>query len=269
MARGKFLNNETLASIGVFIYSALRLNLAMVVTCLPLIILCFGAVSPLRSVPAMLGAGVLSAPGIAAAVCTFRDAPGFRIGLADRLIGATPSDASARHSRTAPVLAGSYWTEADQDQIIRPYFRAYRRLAGRSILVALPTLGLALILGVDAAATMPQAWGALVFPMLLVCACLAVLSFFTTLVLVTELPRARWWPTLRAGLHMTIRRWYLALLSGAVLAVLIAGLIKQPVLTAVLAPSLLMYIVWANAHWSVLPLMHRIEQEEGLAPSAA
>lgn len=267
MARGKFLNNETLASIGVFIYSALRLNLAMVVTCLPLIILCFGAVSPLRSFPAMLGAGVLSAPGIAAAFCTFRDAPGFRIGLADKLIGATPSDASG--PRTAPVLAGSYWTEADQDRILRPYFRAYRHLAGRSILVALPTLGLALVLGVDAAATMPQAWGAVLFPMLLVCAALAVLAFFTTLVLVTELPRARWWPTLRAGLHMTIRRWYLALLSGVVLAALIAGLIKQPVLTAVLAPSLLMYIVWANAHWSVLPLMHQIEREEGLAPSAA
>lgn len=265
MARGKIFRAETVMAIGSFIYSVLRLNLAMAITCSPLIVLCFGAVSPLASFPAMLGALALSGPGIAAAFCTFRDAPGFRIGLADRLVGVTTTAASGpRH-----VLAPSYWSEADQDRILRPFFRAYRRLALRSLALALPTLALALVLGVDAAWTMTQPWGALVLPMVLVCAVFAVLVFFTALVMATELPLARWWPLLRTALQLTVRRWYLAVLSGVALAVLVAGLIKQPILTAALAPSLLTYIVWANAHWSVLPVVHRIEQEEGLAPSPA
>jgi len=235
--------------VGDFLFGVVRLNVAIAVSCLPLIAMLVLPADPLRTFPAILAGAFLSSPGLAATFAAMRDMPGFEVGpgsLHDEL-----SD--------SPAMAQRYWEEEDTS-VLGPFFRAWRALGARSLKVSALPLGLALVLSVDAvwAANQPSvlgAWGGLLAPMMIVLAAFCLPVWVIALVFVTELNGGSWRVVVRAAAACAARTWYLSLFSIAVLVVYCGGLMLQPILVLVLASSLAFYLVWANSRWSALPVL--------------
>ncbi len=230
--------------LGDFLFTVVRLNAAIAVSCLPLVVMLVAPVDPLGAVPAVLIGAFLSSPGLAATFAAFRDMPGFEIGsgsIRDELSG-------------SPAIARRYWGEEDT-AVFRPFFRVWRRLAVRSLQVSALPLGLALVLVVDAVWAAQRSLGAVLTPMLVVLCTFCLPVWILALVLVTELTAGSWWSVVRAACACAARSWYLSLFSVGVLCVYGAGVILQPILVLLLASALALYLVWANSRWAALPVL--------------
>ena len=235
--------------IGDFLFGVIRLNAAIAVSCLPLVVALVAPADPLSSFPVVLFGAFLSSPGIAATFAAFRDMPAFEIG----------PEALRDGFSTSSVSAPAHWEEGDT-AVFRPFLRAWRSLAVRSLAVAALPLGLALVLGVDGvwAANRVDDLGTMgggVAAMLAVLVVFCLSVWLIALVFVTELRGGTWHVVVRAAAACAARKWYLSLFSVVVLSVLVGGLMLQPILVLVLAASLAFYLMWANARWSALPVL--------------
>jgi hypothetical protein len=234
---------------GDFLFGVVRLNVAVAISCLPLLAMLVLPSDPLRAFPAILLGAFLSSPGLAATFAAFRDMSAFQVG---------PGSLHDEFS-DSPAMADPYWGEEDRS-VFRPFVTAWKKLAGRALAVSALPVGLALVLGVDvvwamAESSVPGAWGGMLAPLLVVLAAFCVTVWMVALVLVAELAGGSWWAIVRAAGACAARRWYLSLFSLAVLVVYCGGVILQPLLVLVLASSLALYLIWANSRWSALPVL--------------
>src|SRR5699024_8576360 len=117
---------------------------------------------------------------------------------------------------------------------------------------ALP-MGLALILVVDAQWALGHALGSVLVPAFLLGAALSLLTAFNTAALISERAEAPRHLLLRIAAFGVLRSWPLSLLNLAVMVIAVMGLTWQPLLCWVLASSLVLYVIWAGARWSLLP----------------
>lgn len=252
----RWMNFETLQDAGAFVWSALRLNLALVVTCAPLWALLLGVVDPASSVLGLPIAIALSGPGIAAAFAAFRDAPGFAFGEAkrERLAGGGERDRPA-------YLAAPYWRPAEGGRLLRPYARAYAVLLRRSLGYSLG-FGAAVAIGlVDLQLLRAFSWGAMAAIPVAVALALAVIVYLASLVLVVEYPKAKVRTTLWNAAFLGMKRWFASALVLVAVAVGASGVAMQPVLVLMLAISLVAYLVWGTTRWIVMPLIDALDPD--------
>ena len=83
------------------------------------------------------------------------------------------------------------------------------------------------------------------------------------MVLPMEYPRARIRKVLVNGLLLSVRRWYMLVLSLAVLAGYSWGLMRSPILVALLATGLIWYMAWAAVRWQAEPFVRQMARESG------
>lgn len=103
------------------------------------------------------------------------------------------------------------------------------------------------------------------FPVLL-CSPLLVQTALVSMVLLVEYPRVRIRKVLVNGPLLSVRRWYMLVLSLAVLAGYSWGLMRSPILVALLATGLIWYMAWAAwaaVRWQAEPFVRQMARESG------
>ena len=100
------------------------------------------------------------------------------------------------------------------------------------------------------------------FPVLL-CSPLLVQTALVSMVLLVEYPRVRIRKVLVNGPLLSVRRWYMLVLSLAVLAGYSWGLMRSPILVALLATGLIRYMAWAAVRWQAEPFVRQMARESG------
>ncbi|WP_324013782.1 ferredoxin-NADPH reductase [Microbacterium sp. JZ37] len=200
------------------VHLALGVNLALAAVALPLIALLL-TTDPSLSWPALALAAVLAGPGVAAAFGTFR-------AHADGETGVLRAFARSLRATWRRALALS-------------------ALVGAVVTVAL----------VDVFVLVPTGAGAVVAPLLIVVALLAIAMGMVGMVAVAEDPDARLRDVLRAGLVLAVRRWPLTVASFAVVAVQAAVVVAAPALGIGLTAAACLYVVWAGGRYTLQPVL--------------
>jgi uncharacterized membrane protein YesL len=139
--------------------------------------------------------------------------------------------------------------------VIRMFARSWRASFRRAAGVGALAAAALVVLGVDAQAAGTRPAAAWAVPVLGVVALLVVATALLSLVAIAEVPGARLRTVLKAALYLAVRRWYLTVVSLAVLALLGALLASKPALAIGLATAPLLYVVWANSRYTLRPAL--------------
>ena len=212
--------------------------------------------------PTYLLAAVLSAPGLASLFAVYRDHPG----LSSTTAQARRQVVASMMERGHPLpdwIAKPYVDSGTVYGFFRAYWRAYKILALRSWAAWLPLGLIAFALIYDLQIASQLSWGQILFLPIVVCLLLLLQAGLVALVLLVEYPRARIRKVLVNGLLLSVRRWYMLVLSLAVLAGYAWGLMRSPILVALLATGLIWYLVWAAVRWQADPFFRQMARESG------
>lgn len=212
--------------------------------------------------PTYLLAAVLSAPGLAALFAIYRDHPGLSSASARARRQALDSMTERGHA-LPDWIAKPYVDPGTVCGFFRAYWRAYKVLALRSWGTWLPLGIVAFALIYDLQIASQISWGQIMLFPILVCLLLLVQTGLVSLVLLVEYPRARIRKVLVNGLLLSVRRWYMLVLSLAVLAGYVWGLMRSPILVALLATGLIWYLIWAAVRWQTDPFFRQMSRESG------
>jgi len=213
------ISHDTYSQVFGTVYVALMTNLMLVLACLPLVV---GLVvtDPVRSWPLLALVAPLCAPAGCAAFAVF----------------------------------GAFSAEGTT-AVVRTFVRAWRSVARRALAVGALVSGAVVVLGVDARAAWQSRLGAVAIPVIAVLVVLILATGMLALVAVVERPRARVRDLLRAALYLAVRRWYLTAASLLVLGLLATLVAARPALGLGLAAAPLLYVVWANSRYALLPIL--------------
>lgn len=133
----------------------------------------------------------------------------------------------------------------------RVWLSAWRRATSLGVMA----IAALVVLGVDVAWAWGKPIGAVMIPVLVTLMVLVVATGLHVLVALAERPTARLRDLLRCSVYLAIRRWYLTMVSLAVLGLLAALFASRPALAVGLAASPLLYVVWANSRFSLRPAL--------------
>lgn len=200
-------------------YLLIGTNAMLVVATLPLLVLLVST-DPRSSWPALALAAVLATPALTAAFAVFQG-----------------------------------YSQRRSTDVLRTFWRAWRRHLRRSLAVGGLVVGAAVIILVDITVLMGLRLGALVIPLLGVLALLAAATGLLALVASVERPDARLRDVLKASLYLGVRRWYLTLVSFAALGLLGALFVEHPALAFGIAATPLLYAAWGNSRFSLKPVL--------------
>ncbi|RSM65372.1 ferredoxin-NADPH reductase [Actinoplanes sp. ATCC 53533] len=220
------IRHETLGVIFDLVYLVLMTNILLVLACLPLVAGLL-ATDPARSWPLLALVAPLCAPGVCAAFA---------------------------------VLAA--FTADHSTPVVATFVRAWRASARRALALGAITTAALVVLAVDARAAWGHPIGAAAIPVLLVAMTLLVATALLVAVVLAERPTVRLRDAGRVCLYLAVRRWYLTVLSLAVLAMLQTLLASHPAIALGLAAAPLLYVVWANSRFT-------LNAAFGLAPGLA
>lgn len=196
------------------IYLGLMVNVLMVMTALPLVVVLV-ATDPVRSWPMIAVLLPLCAPALVGAFAAFH---GHRIG---------------------------------DDAVARAFLRGWRAAWRRAVpFAAAMTLFLVVVL-VDIRALSSHRLGAVVVPLLVVAAVAIVATTLLGLVAYAEAPRAGLRVVAKASLFLSLRRWYLTVVSLVVLDIQFLMFANQPAIGLGLSAAPALYVVWAGSRHSM------------------
>lgn len=213
------LSADTWDTIFGLAYLVVMTNVMLLVSTFPLILL-LTTTDPSRSWPALAVAAVLAFPALPAAFAVF-----------------------------------SRFTDERSTEIARTFVRTWWRTLRRSLTVGALTVGVVVVLAVDAAAMWGTRLGAVVLPALIVLALLTCSTALLALVASIERPDARLRDVLKASLYLGVRRWYLTLGSFLILALLAGLFVEQPAVAIGIASTPLLYAVWGNSRYTLRPVL--------------
>lgn len=214
----KRISHSTYTTIFGVAYLGLMTNLALVVACLPLVVLLV-ITDPALSWPLLAAVAPLCAPALTAAFQAFR-----------------------AHGAGDP-------------QVVRAFVRGWRRTWRKSMLVgAVVAAGLVVVL-VDVRFFSPMQAGVAIIPALGVIAVLLLAAGLVSLVALAEEPTARLGVVVKAALYLSVRRWWLSLVSLAVLALQVALFTAMPAIAIGLTAAPALYVAWANARYILRPVL--------------
>jgi uncharacterized membrane protein YesL len=214
----KRISYGTLSMVTGVVYLGLITNVLLIVAAFPLVALLITS-DPARSWPLLALAAPLCAPAISAAFVTFRD---YSHG------GITPA-------RT--FLAG--------------WLATWRRAATLGVIAT----GIVVVLLVDVRFFAGSAIGVAIVPVIGVIAAIVVAVTLVSLVAISESPKARLRDVIKASLYLGVRRWYLTLVSLAVLATQAALFTSLPAIALGLTATPALYLAWANSRYSLRPVL--------------
>ncbi|MBP2436368.1 DUF624 domain-containing protein [Microbacterium amylolyticum] len=199
-------------------YLVLGINIALAVSCLPLIVLLV-TTDPSLSWPLMAPAAAVCAPALGAAFGVFRE-----------------------HSD-------------GERSVFRPFLRTYRAVFWRALAVGAITSAVVTVAAVDVFVLVPTGVGALVAPLLVVLALLALVTGATALVGIAEAPAARLSVALRAALLLAVRRWPLAIGTLAVIGVQAIIFVQAPAIAIGVTAGAVWYVVWSGGRYTLQPAL--------------
>lgn len=212
------VSHETWASLIGMIYLGLIVNLLLVVSSLPLVVLLV-TTDPLYSWPLLAIAAPLAAPGLAAAFRAFREHGEGGLGP------------------------------------IRAFVAGLRATWRRALLIGAAVAAVVVVLLVDVRMLSTTAVVVFTVPLLGVLALLAIAVGLVALVAISEVPTARLRDVLRAGLYLSLRRWYLTAASLAALAAQVAVFATAPALGLGLTASAALFFAWTNSRFTLRPVL--------------
>jgi len=203
-------------------YLGLVLNLFIALACLPLIVLLF-TTDPVYSWPLLALAAPLCAPALTAAFSAFR----------------------AHHEKgEGPVQA-----------FVDGWRATWRRALG---LGAVATVAVVVVL-VDVRFFSDSAFAVVTVPLLgVLCVIVAAMSI-VALVAIAEAPRARLRDILNASIYLSVRRWYLSVVSLIALATQVMVFTSLPAVALGLTAAPALYLAWANARYTLRPVLETTE----------
>lgn len=214
------VRHETLDTVFGYVYAILMVDLLLVVANLPLAVVLFAARDALQAWPLVLLLSLTVSPSLAGAFEVYR----------------TLGDGH-------PQPFAAFW-------------RGYRRRGFAAGLVGLAAAAVVGFVLYDAAVVAGTVWAALLGPTLLIVALLGVAAALTAIagltVFATASPRA----IVKAALYVAVRRWYVSVLALVLVGLSVLAVLMQPVLGA-LAPGLLLYAVFANAHYGFRQVLRK------------
>lgn len=216
------LSHETYSLVFHVVFLGLMTNVLLALGCLPAVVLLM-TTDPAESWPLLAITLPLTAPAVAAAFTVFREHDRGGLGvLAAFLAGAR---ATGRKALAVGVLAGAVLTVLLAD---------VRVLAGTDL-------------------------GVVLVPLLLLLAVLTLTSTLLSLAGIAEVPQARLRDVLGAALVLGVRRWHLSAVSLLVLALQVALFTTSPALAIGITASAALYLVWANARFTLRPVLDTAE----------
>lgn len=210
---------STWESIFGVVYLVVMTNVMLAVASLPLLLLLV-TTDPRSSWPALAVAGVAALPAVTAAFAVFRG-----------------------------------YTLTRSTDVVRTFWRGWRTHLRRSLAVGCLAGGTTAVLAVDLQLAWGSRVGAIVTPVLIVLLVGVVVTALHALVASVERPDARLRDVLRASVYLGLRRWYLSVVSLAVLALLGYLFTMHPALAIGLAAAPLWYAVWGNCRFALQPVL--------------
>ena len=197
-----------------YVYTGLAVNICMAVANAPLMLALVLVRDPAQAWPFFLLISPTVAPSIAAAFAAFE---------------------ASNAGGTSPF---------------REFWRGWRRCLRPALVVGLATAALALLVGVDLAATAARPAGALLAPVLLVVLAFAIVSAVLVLTGIATRDAAATVSVralAKASVYLVARRWALGLLTLGTLVGACAFVLAQPVFGPLLGVAPLLFIAFSNA----------------------
>ncbi|MDQ1171767.1 hypothetical protein QE430_000074 [Microbacterium testaceum] len=212
------ISHDTYASVFATVYLGLIVNVMLAVACAPFLIVAM-TTDPAASWPLLLLTAPLCAPALAGALTAFR-----------------------AHSM-------------GEGRVVRVFWAGWRRTAGKSLAIgALAAVVVTLAL-IDVRAVATASWGVLVVPLCLSVVLLALAVAPVALTALVEAPGTPLRVLLSTAAVFAVRRWYLSAVSLLVLAGQAVLFTTSPALALGLTAAPALYLVWANARFSLRPVL--------------
>lgn len=160
----------------------------------------------------------------------------------------------------APALAGAFACFAQlghgSTEVLRPFWTTYRRLFVQAATVWAAGAAVVSLLAVDAVVVARWPWGPALVPFFVTASALVVTLVLAVIVLLVELPperAGRLRDLVRSCLYLAARRWYLAVVNVVVLGLAVTVVLAKPVIGLLVACAPLLYVVWSNTRYLVVP----------------
>ncbi|OYO10740.1 hypothetical protein CGZ94_17360 [Enemella evansiae] len=215
------------------VYAFLAVNLMLAVANLPLLLFAFAAVDPTTAWPIAAVLALTAAPSITGAMGVFQ---------------------ALKHGSTTPV---------------RDFWQSWARHLTRATVIGIATLAVVGICVADLRFLAGSAAGALTTPLFCVIALTALATGFTALVVAALHPGLGLRQLVLMALYLSVRYWPVALVNIVCLAAVSAAVLAQPVIGALLAPSILLFVAWSNTHFVLVRTARRSAVDPGGQPSTA
>ncbi len=214
----KRIPHQTWASILGVVYLGMMTNGLLVVGCLPLLVLLV-TTDPMYSWPLLALAAPLCGPALTATAATFR-------------------------------------AHAEGDiAVVRPFLRAWRETAWKSLAIAAAVVAALVVLLADVS-VLSRAPGSVVFvPMLWLLAVIAAATGIVAFVALSEAPQALLRDVFKASLYLSVRRWYLSALSLVIVGVQAGLFTSMPAIAIGVTAAPMLYVIWANSRYMLRPVL--------------
>lgn len=214
----KRISHDTWATILGVVYLGLMANLLVLIAAAPLVVLLI-TTDPALSWPLLALAAPLAAPALTGAFTAFRE-----------------------FGRGEP-------------QVVRSFLRGWKATWRKGMLIGAAAAASVVVLLVDVRAVAALPASVVVVPVLALLAVIAVATALVALVALAEAPQARLRDILKAALYLSVRRWYLTVLSFAVLGVQSALFTTMPAIAIGLTCAPALYVACANSRYTLRPVL--------------
>jgi uncharacterized membrane protein YesL len=214
----KSISHDTWATIVGVVYLGLMVNLLVLVTAAPLVVLLV-TTDPALSWPLLALAAPLAAPALTGAFTAFREFGG------------------------------------GESQVVRSFLRGWKATARKGMLIGALAAAFVVVLLVDVRAVAESPASVMIVPVLALLTAIVVPTALVALVGLAEAPGARMRDIVKAALYLCVRRWYLTALSLVVLGVQFGLFTTMPAIAIGLTCAPALYVAWANSRYTLRPVL--------------
>lgn len=245
------------ADIGSVFFTCLQLNFSLLIGLAPIYAVEVLLVNPMQTIFAIPGGLLLSTPGLVAAYVIFRDHPALT-DLGRRTAGRQldHSGGKVHENQKIAIEWGS-----DGTAVVGPYFRAYRTLVGRTLVIGVGFAAVFVIIEINALAFWDKPVGLYLLPGMSLVALILAGAWLIALVLTVEGYGHRWGQLIFEAVLLCIRRLPFAVMGVVGVVIFLAGIRREPILVSILGTSILLYFTWANSRWAAYPLLQQHERK--------
>jgi len=214
----RLVSHSTISTIIGVVYLALITNLLLIAACLPFVVLLV-TTDPMLSWPLLALAAPFCAPGLAAAFAAFRE---------NSVGGLGP---------------------------IRAFITGWRATWRKALALGAIVVAVAVVLLVDVRFFSDSPLSVAVVPALGVLTALTAAVALVGLVGISEAPKARLVDVIKAAAYLGLRRWYITVVSIAVLAIQATLFTTLPAIALGVTAAPALYLAWANSRFTLRPVL--------------